>query len=70
MTTIQDVALMMTSVRAVDLMTTARVAVAAASTTVPAAASTTRKNLAVAAKVTSARKTRCMTARKPLAKSA
>jgi hypothetical protein len=43
---------------------------AAASTTVRAAASMMKKNRVVAARVMSARKTRCTTARKPLAKSA
>jgi hypothetical protein len=67
--TVQDVVLMTMSVPVVDSMMSVRAGATAVSTTVRAAATMTKKNRAVAARVMSARKTRCTTARKPLAKS-
>jgi hypothetical protein len=59
-----------TTAHAADLTTTNLVVATAVMTTVLVAVTMTKKNRAVAAKAMSARKTRCMTARKPLAKSA
>jgi hypothetical protein len=80
MTTKDRVAVSMTSALAVDLMMrkdhvvvstmTVRVVATAALTIVPIAVSMTKRNPVVAARAMSARKTRCTTARKPLAKSA
>jgi hypothetical protein len=69
MTTVRAVALTMRIVRAAVSITIVRVATAA-STTVRAVALTMKRNPVVAARDMSGRKTRSMTARKPLAKSA
>ncbi|MBR4811643.1 MAG: hypothetical protein IKZ68_00835 [Bacilli bacterium] len=69
-TIVQDVVLTMKSVPVAVLMMTNRVVVTAVSTTVPVAVVLmTRKNRAVAVRAMSVRKTQCMTARKPLARS-
>jgi hypothetical protein len=69
MTGLANAVSMTTTVRAEDLTTTVRVATAVL-TTVQDAVSTTKRSRAVAARATSGRKTRCMTVRKPLEKSA
>jgi stringent starvation protein B len=70
MTTVQDVVLRMMIDRVADSTKTAHVAATAALTTVRVAVSRMKKNRVVVARAMSARKTRCTTVRKPLAKSA
>jgi hypothetical protein len=70
-TTVQDVVLKMMSVLVVALMMTDRVVATVVSMTVPVAAVLRmKKSHAVVVRAMSARKTRCTTARKPLARSA
>jgi hypothetical protein len=64
------VVLKMMIARVADSMMTVHVVATAALTTVRVAVSRMKKNRVVVARAMSARKTRCTTARKPLAKSA
>ena len=70
MTTVRDVVLRMMTDRVADSMMTVRVVATAALMTVPVVDSRMKKSRVVAVRVMFARKTRCTTARKPLAKSA